>query len=82
MWLLVKFAWPSHLDVRSKLKHIRILFPSDSCNVVFYLAAVLYIGIFAFRKRIRGKKKAGRLLFGESLARPFRFPLFSLSAQT
>ena len=53
MWLLVKFAWPAHLE-----REIEEREPEEDAApvipaiVVFiYLAVVLYIGIFAFPSR-------------------------------
>ena len=58
MWLLVTYAWPSHLEQEvEETKYQGGRSPLIPAIVVFlYLAIVLYIGIFAFR---RAKRKRG-----------------------
>ena len=81
MWLLVKFAWPSHLEgeIEAKNEEDATLIPA--IVVFIYLATVLYIGIFAFVAQ-RTRKEGRRLLSGQSFARSFRFSCSRSSART
>ncbi len=78
MWLLVTFAWPSHLEQEVEEANAEGgRSPLIPAIVVFlYLAIVLYIGIFAFR-RAAGREKAEDYFLASRSLGPFVF-LFSL----
>ena len=80
LWVLVTFAWPEHLEQLGEPGQARARSMIPTLVVFAYLAAALYIGIFAFRSS-RGRRFGGGLLPRRPIARAGGVPAVAVRRQ-